>query len=222
MLVIIYLTSLSPLVSVPDLPRQPFAFPRHPRHIPPPSDSGRGVVRTAALPSPFLERKSATVICAPGLWTTLNLKGCKARYQQVILALVSFIRWSHWRGAWSEESEFPSQEIITEGEDGLPNLDRIWCFLLSEISQRAGELRIIRNKPSIISRQPQELSHLLFLSWDLSRPQSQPSYQFRDVPALDPSGSPDTVPPPAQLHTSVGSTAREAVRRWSGPGHTRF
>ncbi len=36
------------------------------------------------------------------------------------------------------------------------------CFLFSEISQRAGEVRKIRNKPPIISRQPQELSHLLF------------------------------------------------------------
>ncbi len=44
----------------------------------------------------------------------------------------------------------------------LRPLDRIGCFLFSEISQRAGELRIIRNKPSIISRQPPELSHLLF------------------------------------------------------------
>ncbi len=44
----------------------------------------------------------------------------------------------------------------------LRPLDRIGCFLFNEISQRAGKLRIIRNKPSIISRQPQELSHLLF------------------------------------------------------------
>ncbi len=44
----------------------------------------------------------------------------------------------------------------------LRPLDRVGCFLFSEISQRAGEVRIIRNKPSIISRQPQELSHLLF------------------------------------------------------------
>ncbi len=51
-------------------------------------------------PPPFLERKSATAICAPGLWTTLNLKGCKARYQRVIRMLVSF-KW--WRGAWSEQ-----------------------------------------------------------------------------------------------------------------------
>ncbi len=54
-------------------------------------------------PPPFLERKSATAICTPGLWTTLNLKGCNARYQRVIRALVSFMRWSHWRGAWSEQ-----------------------------------------------------------------------------------------------------------------------
>ncbi len=54
-------------------------------------------------PPPFLERKSATAICTPGLRTTLNLKGCKARYQRVIRALVSFMRWSHWRGAWSEQ-----------------------------------------------------------------------------------------------------------------------
>ncbi len=44
----------------------------------------------------------------------------------------------------------------------LRPLDRIWRLLFSEVSQRAGEVRIIRNKPSIISRQPQELPHLLF------------------------------------------------------------
>ncbi len=54
-------------------------------------------------PPPFLERKSATVICVPGLWITLNLKGCNARYQRVIRALVSFMRWSHCKGAWSEQ-----------------------------------------------------------------------------------------------------------------------
>ncbi len=54
-------------------------------------------------PPPFLERKSATVICVPGLWITLNLKGCNAIYQRVIRTLVSFMRWSHCRGAWSEQ-----------------------------------------------------------------------------------------------------------------------
>ncbi len=54
-------------------------------------------------PPPFLERKSATAICIPGLWTTLNLNGCKARYHRVIHALVSFMWWSHWRGAWSKQ-----------------------------------------------------------------------------------------------------------------------
>ncbi len=57
----------------------------------------------ACSPPPFLERKSATVICIPGLWITLNLKGCNARYQRVIRALVSFMRWSHCKGAWSEQ-----------------------------------------------------------------------------------------------------------------------
>ncbi len=37
------------------------------------------------------------------LWITLNLKGCNARYQRVIRALVSFMRWSHCKGAWSEQ-----------------------------------------------------------------------------------------------------------------------
>ncbi len=75
-----------------------------PRHIPPPPDSGREALRPAAPPPPpFLERKSATVICVPGLWITLNLKGCNARYQRVIRALVSFMRWSHCKGAWSEQ-----------------------------------------------------------------------------------------------------------------------
>ncbi len=57
----------------------------------------------ACSPPPFLERKSATAICTPGLWITWNLKGCKARYQRVIRALLSFMRWSHCRGAWSEQ-----------------------------------------------------------------------------------------------------------------------
>ncbi len=39
----------------------------------------------------------------PACGSSLNLKGCKARYQRVIHALVSFMRWSHWRGAWSEQ-----------------------------------------------------------------------------------------------------------------------
>ncbi len=39
----------------------------------------------------------------PRLWITLNLKGCNARYQRVIRALVSFMRWSHCKGAWSEQ-----------------------------------------------------------------------------------------------------------------------
>ncbi len=62
-----------------------------------------GSPRPAAPPPPFLERKSATVICVPGLWITLNLKGCNARYQRAIRALVSFMRWSHCKGAWSEQ-----------------------------------------------------------------------------------------------------------------------
>ncbi len=83
-------------------PAADFAEPRAPRHIPPPPDSGREALRPAAPPPPFLERKLATVICVPGLWITLNLKGCNARYQWVICALVSFMRWSHCKGAWSE------------------------------------------------------------------------------------------------------------------------
>ena len=46
------------------------AKPRPPRHIPPPPDSGRGAIRPAASPPLLLERKSATVICTPGLWIT--------------------------------------------------------------------------------------------------------------------------------------------------------
>ncbi len=75
-LIIIHLPNVSPLVSKPTLPLARSAFPRAPRHIPP-------TART--------------------LWITLNLKGCKARYQRVIHALVSFMRWSHWRDAWSEQ-----------------------------------------------------------------------------------------------------------------------
>ncbi len=82
-----HLPFIPPLVSEPALPLARVAFP--PACSPP--------------PPPFLERKSATAIYTPGLWITLNLKGCKARYQWVIRALVSFMRWSHWRGAWSEQ-----------------------------------------------------------------------------------------------------------------------
>ncbi len=96
-LIIIHLPTVSPLVSEPALPLAHSAFPRPPRHIPPPPVSSWWALRPAA--PPFLERKSATAICTPGLWTTLNLKGCKARYQRVI----SFMQWRHWRGAWSEQ-----------------------------------------------------------------------------------------------------------------------
>ncbi len=85
-------------------PAADFAEPRPPRHIPPPPDSGREALRPAAPPPPpFLETKSATVICVPGLWITLNLKCCNARYQRVIRALVSYMRWSHCKGTWSEQ-----------------------------------------------------------------------------------------------------------------------
>ncbi len=86
----------------------------------------------------------------------------------------------------------------------LRPLDRIGCFLFNEISQRAGKLRIIRNKPSIISRQPQELSPS-FLVLGLGQAAIAAIYQFGDAPAPSPIGSPDTVPPLAQSHTSAGS-----------------
>lgn len=37
-----------------------------------------------------------TAICPPGLWVTLNLKGCRARYNQVIRVLPSFMWWRHF------------------------------------------------------------------------------------------------------------------------------
>ncbi len=100
---ILHLTHLLTAVSWVFLPLQTSLNHAPPRHIPPPPDSGREALRPAAPPPPFLERKSATVICVPGLWITLNLKGCNARYQRVIRALVSFMRWSHCKGAWSEQ-----------------------------------------------------------------------------------------------------------------------
>ncbi len=111
MLIIIHLTSLSPLVSEPVLLLQPFAFPHPPCHIPPPPDSGR-------------EIKVGRVQERPAAQGSLYL----------------------------------GYGLLEQ----LCSLDRVGCFLFSEIRQRAGEVRIIRNKPSIISRQPQELSHLLF------------------------------------------------------------
>ncbi len=95
--------ALDPLTYRCLLSLSPAADFAEPRHIPPPPDSGREALRPAAPPPPFLERKSATVTCVPGLWITLNLKGCNARYQRVIRALVSFMRWSHCKGAWSEQ-----------------------------------------------------------------------------------------------------------------------
>ncbi len=60
---------------------------------------------------------------------------------------------------------FSAQSSFYLGESLLTllrPLDRIWDLFFSEVSQRAGEVRITRNKPSVISRQPQELPHLLF------------------------------------------------------------
>ncbi|MCI4376964.1 hypothetical protein PGIGA_G00197780 [Pangasianodon gigas] len=39
----------------------------------------------------------------------------------------------------------------------LHPLDRIWCPIFSKIIQRAGDIRIVRHKPTIIASQPQEL-----------------------------------------------------------------
>ncbi len=68
-------------------------------------------------PPPFLERKSATAICTPGLWITLNLKGCKARYQRVIRHAVEPLEGRVVR----TEGELPTQEVVAEGEDGPPD-----------------------------------------------------------------------------------------------------
>ena len=58
-----------------------------PPHIPPSPDLGRGSIRPNPLPPPSpweRERKSATTICAPGLWITRKLNGCSARYHRVV------------------------------------------------------------------------------------------------------------------------------------------
>ena len=88
-------------------------------------------------------KKSAMAICTPILWTTLNLNGCKARYQQVIRPLVSFMQWSH--------------------------KNRLTSFLYG-----------------VSGRQQLKLSYL-----------------HEDAPARNPSGTPNTVPPPIQPHTSL-------------------
>ncbi len=49
-LIIIHLPTVSPLVSEPALPLARSAFPRPPRHIPPPPVSGRGALRHAGPP----------------------------------------------------------------------------------------------------------------------------------------------------------------------------
>lgn len=41
-------------------------------------------------------RKSATTICAHGLWITLNLKDWRARYHWLIQVLAFFMRWSEF------------------------------------------------------------------------------------------------------------------------------
>ncbi len=61
-------------------------------------------------------------------------------------------------GPATQSSLYLGGSLLTQ----LRPLDRIWDLLFSEVSQRAGEVRIIRYEPSIISCQPQELPHLLF------------------------------------------------------------
>ncbi len=63
------LTARLPMLS----PAADFAEPRPPSPHTPTARFSPG-----RLPAyrPFLESKSATAICAPGLWTILNLKGC--------------------------------------------------------------------------------------------------------------------------------------------------
>ncbi len=83
-------------------PAADFAEPRPPRHIPPPPDSGREALRPAAPPPPIPGEEVGYSHLRPRP-VDLNLKGCNARYQRVIRALVSFMRWSHCKGAWSEQ-----------------------------------------------------------------------------------------------------------------------
>ncbi len=85
-------------------PAADFAEPRPPRHIPPPPDSGREALRPAAPPPPHSWRGSRLQSSAsPACGSPWIVKGCNARYQRVIRALVSFMRWSHCKGAWSEQ-----------------------------------------------------------------------------------------------------------------------
>ncbi len=63
----------------------------------------------------------------PGLWTTLNLKGCKARYQRVIpVGILHAVEPLEGRVVRTE-GELPAQEVIAEGEDGPPDCQ---AFLL--------------------------------------------------------------------------------------------
>ncbi len=112
-------------------PAADFAEPRPPRHIPPPPDSGREALRPAAPPPPFLGEEVGYSHLRPRPVITLNLKGCNARYQRVIRGVGILHAVEPLQGGVVRtEGEFPSQEIIAEGEDpptGLPNTPSQWC-----------------------------------------------------------------------------------------------
>ncbi len=110
-------------------PAADLAEPRPPRHIPPPPDSGRGAVRPADPPTHI----SGEEFSHSHLYTRsvdhLEFK----RLQSQIPTSDPRVGIFHaveplQRGVVQTESEFPSQEIISEGEAHLmPNTPSLWC-----------------------------------------------------------------------------------------------
>ncbi len=110
-------------------PAADLAEPRPPRHIPPPPDSGRGAVRPADPPTHI----SGEEFSHSHLYTRsvdhLEFKRLQSQIPTSdprvgILHAVEPLQ----RGVVQTESEFPSQEIISEGEAHLmPNTPSLWC-----------------------------------------------------------------------------------------------
>lgn len=75
---------------------------------------------------------------------------------------------SAWRGSTAictpsiyQRVFWPNSSLLPERMPYCP-LNQIYFPCFSEISQQAGDIRMIRDKPSRITCQPQKLSHLLF------------------------------------------------------------
>lgn len=92
----------------------------------------------------------------------------------------------------------------------------------SEICQRADKVWKFLYKSAIVPHQTKVLSYLLFR---MGHEQAKILLfcQFGDVPTHTPSGNPDSIPPPVQLHTLPGSLAARPISWTSGrPTHDAY